>query len=58
MNYKAPGKHDLADKAAGVISQNILFGVDEDDVEKLIGAHERANENSIIGGRDTECGGE
>lgn len=58
MNDKAPRKHDLADKAAGVVSQNILFGVDEDDVQELIGAHERADENSIIGGRDTECGGE
>lgn len=54
MKDKTPGKHDLADESTSFVSQNIFLSVDEDDIQKLIGAHECADKNSIIGGCDTE----
>lgn len=54
MKDKTPREHDLADEATSLVSQNVLLSVDEDDIQKLVGAHERANEHSIIGRRDTK----
>lgn len=57
MKDKAPGEHNLADEATSLVSQNVLLSVDKDDIQKLIGAHECANEHSIIGRCDTKgCG--
>lgn len=54
MKDKAPGEHDLADEATSLVSQNVLLSVDEDDIQKLVGAHECANEHSIVGRRNTK----
>lgn len=54
MKDKAPGEHDLADKATSLVSQNVLLSVDEDDIQKLVSAHKCANEHSIIGRRDAK----
>lgn len=54
MKDKTPGEHDLADEATTLVLHNILLGVDEDDIQKLVGAHECANEHSIIGRCDTK----
>lgn len=49
MKDKTPGEHDLADEATSLFSQNVLLSVNEDDIQKLVGAHECANEHSVIG---------